>query len=68
MWITRFDLSEKNDDRDIKGKINDIIDYLTEMEEKFTSDNSQSTPCSWCDGVRTMLNHSFCSNCGRDLR
>ena len=24
-------------------------------------------PCSWCDGAHATLNHSFCSNCGRDL-
>jgi hypothetical protein len=32
------------------------------------SHNKQGTPCSWCEGVKAMLNHSFCSNCGRDLR
>jgi hypothetical protein len=28
---------------------------------------SASVPCSWCEGVRPMLNFSYCSNCGREL-
>jgi hypothetical protein len=35
---------------------------------ELTAHNKQSTPCHWCEGVRAMLNHDFCSNCGRDLR
>ena len=31
------------------------------------TNNKQSTPCHWCDGVRPMLNHAYCSNCGRKL-
>jgi hypothetical protein len=38
------------------------------VEAQNTSTNKQSTPCHWCEGVRAMLNHNFCSNCGRDLR
>ena len=31
------------------------------------TNNKQSTPCHWCDGVHPMLNHAYCSNCGRKL-
>ena len=31
------------------------------------ANNKQSTPCHWCDGVHPMLNHAYCSNCGRKL-
>jgi len=45
-----------------------IEKFAPKAEAQAISINKQNTLCSWCDGVRPMLNHSYCSSCGRDLR
>ena len=43
------------------------VKWLEAKAENGSSHNKQSTPCHWCDGVHPMLNHAYCSNCGRKL-
>jgi hypothetical protein len=48
--------------------IENVLLATEKIEVLKPSHNKQSTPCNWCKGVHAMLNHSYCSNCGRDLR
>ena len=60
------DLIQKYLDDEIVS-VEAIYIAMKRAEENGSSHNKQSTPCHWCDGVRPMLNHAYCSNCGRKL-